>query len=272
MSRSPSIDFQSAPLHEIPIHRVESHSKTNPVVGARYQAAAGRQASFFCPVIAYRLIPGDVSCRASVRIDSHLGERERYTSASPRLVVQSSDYSEPGSGRASVARSPPSSPWRALLVSDVADARAPFSRSVVVHKLSQEDAGDLHVSHDSLTQRPDPGLDLRGDTCRAAALRHSQPSRQHIQSYPSKNSQLWLYIKRFQTSRTLRTSAIKNRLRRRPNPTTEDRPRHDSYAAARAWMENRAEGLGPPVEEGQLASEDGSRLFPLRRRGPRIRA
>lgn len=37
-------------------------------------------------------------------------------------------------------------------------------------------------------------------------------------------------------------------------------------------MEDRAQGIGVAVEEGQLASEERPRLFPVRRRGPWIRA
>lgn len=43
---------------------------------------------------------------------------------------------------------------------------------------------------------------------------------------------------------------------------------NDSYASARAGMEDGAQGIGVAVEEGQLASEERPRLFPVRRRGP----
>lgn len=42
----------------------------------------------------------------------------------------------------------------------------------------------------------------------------------------------------------------------------------DSHASARTRMEDRAQGIGVAVEEGQLASEERPRLFPVRRRGP----
>lgn len=46
----------------------------------------------------------------------------------------------------------------------------------------------------------------------------------------------------------------------------------DSHASARTRMEDGAQGIGVAVEEGQLASEERPRLFPVRRRSPWIRA
>lgn len=53
----------------------------------------------------------------------------------------------------------------------------------------------------------------------------------------------------------------------------ERRIKHDdSYATARTWMEDRAQRFSVVASEGQLAFEERSSLFPVRRRSPWIRA